>query len=346
MKHTMMRRIYYWMISLSFLVYHLSFSVACVDEEQFADTSQGNLEALWKIIDEHYCFLDYKHEAYGLDWNAVYNKYKVRVEKDMNEVQLFEVLTDMLSELRDGHVNLAASHDLGRYWSWYEDYPTNFSDSLYRRYMGTDYKIASGLHYRVLDDNIGYVRYESFSSGIGNGNIDEVLLYLALCRGLIIDIRENGGGDLTNAEKLAARFTNEKTLVGYVQHKTGKGHNDFSSMEPRYLEPASGLRWQKPVVVLTNRHVFSAANEFTMYMKALPQVTIVGDHTGGGAGLPFTSSLPNGWSVRFSAVPMYDANKKTLEFGIEPDYLVQQTDEDFLQGKDTIIEFARELLRK
>lgn len=324
----------------------ICFATACVNEDQYDDTPRGNFEALWKIIDEHYCFLDYKHEAYGLDWDDVYNKYKVRVDDKMSDLQLFEVLTNMLAELRDGHVNLSASHDYGRYWSWYEDYPANFSDSLCRRYMGTDYKIASGLSYRILDDNIGYVRYESFSSPIGSGNLDEVIYYLMLCRGLIIDIRDNGGGELTNAEKLAARFCNEKTLVGYIQHKTGRGHDDFSSMEPRYLEPASNVRWQKPVVVLTNRHVFSAANEFTMYMKALPQVTIVGDRTGGGAGMPFSSSLPNGWVVRFSAVPMYDAQKQSTEFGIEPDYLVQLSDEDFRQGRDTIIEFARRLLTK
>jgi len=169
-------------------------------------------------------------------------------------------------------------------------------------------------------------------------------MYLMLCQGLIIDIRGNGGGDLTNAEKLAARFCNEKTLVGYMQHKTGPGHTEFSEMEARYLHPSSNIRWQKPVVVLTNRHVFSAANEFTMYMKALPQVKIVGDHTGGGAGMPFSSSLPNGWSVRFSAVPTYDASRHSTEFGIEPDYYVALTADDFAKGRDTMIEFARQLL--
>lgn len=138
--------------------------------------------------------------------------------------------------------------------------------------MGTDYKISSGISYRVLDDNIGYIRYESFQNPIGEGNLDDVLSYLILCRGLIIDIRNNGGGDLTNAEKLAARFVSEKTLVGYMQHKTGTGHNDFSNLEAQYLEPSSNLRWHKPVCVLTNRSVFSAANEFTSMMKALPQV--------------------------------------------------------------------------
>ena len=319
-------------------------AVSCVDEEQFSDTPEGNFEALWKIIDEHYCFFDYKQHEYGLDWQAVYNKYKVRARGDMTSAQLFEVLSDMLAELRDGHVNLSASHDFGRYWTWHEAYPANFSDTLLRRYLGTDYKIASGLDYRILDDNIGYVRYESFSDGIGEGNLDEVLSFMLLCRGIIIDIRNNGGGDLTNAEKLAARFCQEKTLVGYIQHKTGKGHSDFSALEPRYLEPSSRIRWHKPVCVLTNRHVYSAANEFVSQMKALPTVQIVGDRTGGGAGMPFSSSLPNGWTVRFSAVPIYDAQKHNTEFGIDPDYNVQLTDADFARGKDTIIEFARQLL--
>jgi hypothetical protein len=319
-------------------------AASCVDEEQLPDTPEGNFEALWKIIDEHYCFLDYKQHETGLDWDAVHTKYRRRIDDSMTEMQLFEVLTAMLAELRDGHVNLTAAHDYGRYWSWYEDFPANLSDTLLRRYMGTDYRIASGLKYRILDDNIGYIRYESFSSPLGEGNLDEVMVHLMLCQGLIIDIRGNGGGDLTNAEMLAARFCHEKTLVAYTQHKTGPGHSDFSAMEPLYLEPSGNVRWHKPVVVLTNRHVYSAANEFTMYMKAMPQVKVVGDRTGGGAGMPFSSSLPNGWSVRFSAIPTYDAEKHSTEFGIDPDYHVELTDSDFAAGRDTMIEFARRLL--
>ena len=329
-----------------FLILLLPLMAACVDEDEYDDTPQGNFEALWKIIDEHYCFLDYKQHEYGLDWQQVYNKYRVRVQGELTDLQLFEVLTQMLGELRDGHVNLSTSYDYGRYWSWFENYPANVSDTLLRRYMGTDYKIASGLRYRILDDNIGYLRYESFSSPIGEGNIDEALMYMMLCQGLIIDIRGNGGGDLTYAELLAARFCKEKTLVGYTQHKTGKGHSDFSSLEPQYIEPSGNIRWTKPVVVLTNRQVFSAANEFTMYMKAMPMVKVVGDHTGGGAGMPFSSSLPNGWVVRFSAIPTYDAQRQSTEFGIDPDYYVSLSDEDVLKGRDTIIEFARQLLRE
>ena len=320
--------------------------VSCVDVDEYDNSPQGNFEALWKIMDEHYCSFDYKRQAYGLDWNEVRARYSKRIDVTMNSDQLFEVLSEMLAEVKDGHVNLSSTGDFSRYWSWKEGYPANSSDTLYRRYLGTDYKIASGLSYRILDDNIAYVRYESFMDGIGEGNLDKMFINLMFCQGLILDIRDNGGGNLLYAERLAARFFNERTMVGYMQHKTGAGHSDFSCGEEQWLDPSSNIRWHKPVCVLTNRGVYSAANEFVKYMKQCPTATIVGDHTGGGAGLPFSSSLPNGWCVRFSACPMYDGEKQDTEFGISPDVRVDLLQSDLLSGEDTIIEAARAILSK
>ena len=60
--------------------------------------------------------------------------------------------------------------------------------------------------------------------------------------------------------------------------------------------------------------------------------------------MPFSSMLPNGWAVRFSACPMYDSSGRSTEFGIAPDYEVALKDADFADGKDTIIEFARSII--
>lgn len=319
---------------------------SCIRGEEFDNNAEGNFQALWSIINDHYCFFDYKAKTIGLDWDQVYEKYHDRLSPNMNTYQLFEVLGEMLSELQDGHVNLFATHDVARNWSWHEDYPANFNDSVHQLYLGTDYRIASSLRYKILDDNIGYIYCGSFSSALGDGNISQAMLHLAECKGLIVDVRQNGGGDLTNADKLASHFTNKKLLVGYMSHKTGPGHQDFSDLQEIWLTPSDGVRWQKKTVVLTNRSCYSATNDFVKSMMQCPNVTILGDQTGGGSGMPFSSELPNGWSIRFSACPIYDVNKNHTEFGIQPDIKVDMKTEDLLKNQDTLIEYARDFLKK
>ena len=68
-------------------LFTLSLCVACVDEDDFSDTPQGNFEALWRIIDEHYCFFDYKQKEYGLDWQEVYRRYKPQFDASMSKKQ-------------------------------------------------------------------------------------------------------------------------------------------------------------------------------------------------------------------------------------------------------------------
>lgn len=321
-------------------------SVSCIREDVSGNTPEANFESLWRIIDQQYCFLDYKHEVYGLDWNEVHERYAHRITPSMTNENLFEVLSDMVNELRDGHVNLSSSMATSQYREWFDSYPRNFSDSIQSNYLGKDYIISSGLEYQILENNIGYIYCSSFSNGIGDGNLDQTLNRLAICDGIIIDVRNNGGGNLTTAQKLAARFTNEKTLVGYISHKTGPGHQDFSAPKEVYIEPSNGIRWQKKAVVLTNRRSYSATNDFVNCMKQFPNVTVVGDKTGGGSGLPFSSEIPNGWSIRFSASPMFDPEMKQLEFGIDPDVKVDMTSEDMQKGKDTLIETACQILKK
>lgn len=314
----------------------------CGDQVVINNNPDTNFDALWKIIDENYCFFEYKN----IDWNKSYRDYKPRIKSDMGNDALFDLMADMLSELQDGHVNLVSSHDMSRYWNWSENYPVNFDKSLQDEYLGKDFGIAGGMYYKILDDNVGYIYYGSFSRDVGEGNISQVLSRMSICKGIIFDIRSNGGGSLTNVERLGSRFFNKRTQVGYISHKTGRGHQDFSPLYPKYIESYNGIRYQKPVVVLTNRGCYSAANDFANVMKNAPNAIIVGDKTGGGSGLPFSSELPNGWSIRFSASPMYNVSKEHIEFGIEPDINVQLLEEDKKNSKDTLIEKAREIINE
>lgn len=320
----------------------------CVDEEYPSrDTPHDNFESLWQLMDEHYCFFSYKQEQTGVDWDEVHERYAKRIHPSMSRLQLFEVLSEMLGELRDGHVNLSTSFDLGRNWSYRENYARNYDASLIEDYLGNanDYHYASSLRYRLLDDNTGYVRCESFEDGIGTGNLSVMLDLLKDANGIIIDVRDNGGGSMDDARKLAACFTNQRILIGYTYHKTGKRHDAFSQPKAEYLDPAKGVRWQKPVVVLTNRSVFSAANDFVSCMKQMPQTIVLGDTTGGGSGMPFKQELPSGWSVRYSAVVFLDGTKQHTEFGIAPDICASLDSTDLRQHHDTFIEMARRLIK-
>lgn len=321
-------------------------ATSCITEEVAPNTIRGNFDALWQTLDERYCFFDLKATEYGLDWNEVYARYQPKLAEQKTLWDYFNLLEDVVCELRDGHVNIISSLGTARYGEWFDNYPANYADTLERKYLGrtTDYVTTGGLKYRVLADSIAYVRCPSFDVSFGDGNLHVMMLTLAPCKGMILDIRSNGGGRLTSAEKLASVFIDEKTLGGYMAHKTGKGHNDFSQPEAIEIEPFGGRRWTKPLVVLTNRRTYSAANAFVMYVKGLPGVTIVGDKTGGGSGMPLTSELPCGWTLRFSACPMYDRQMALTEEGITPDVKVDITSDDYRRDIDTIIETARRII--
>lgn len=323
-------------------------SVACVSSchkiEEWDDNAQGNFDALWTLIDRHYCFFQDK----DIDWKEVYDRYHKRLYPGMSSHMLFGLCSEMVNELKDGHVNLSASFNTSYYRNWWSDYPQNYDERIIQQnYLGFDYKSLGSIYYSVLRQNIGYIRYPSFSSSLGEGNIDAILLDLYLCNGLIIDIRNNGGGELTNAETLIKRFLTERTLAGYMINKTGPGHNDFSDPTPYYFEPAGDghQMWSKPVVVLTNRSTFSAANNFVSIMQYLPNVKIAGARTGGGSGMPVSFELPNGWAIRMSTVSVLDPKGKVTEYGIDPSpgCEVDLDPVAALRGIDTMLEKAIEI---
>ncbi len=287
------------------------------------NTPEECFESMWKRIDEKYSFLDYKH----INWDSVKAVYQPQVHNGMNDVQLFRVLDSMLYTLKDGHVNLIAPFNVSRNWQWYLNYPQNFNPSVLERYyLGNNYFITGPFTNQIFVYNtkrIGYLRYSSFSSNFSDYDLDFVFSRFASTEGLIIDLRDNGGGITNNVFKLLNRFSKEKTLVGIDYEKIGPGHSDFGLAYQMYGEPAldkDGKRQiqfvDKPIVILTNRSCYSATNMFVGFMSVYPNVKLVGDQTGGGGGLPTSYQLPNGWVYRFSSTYTALPNGFNIENGI------------------------------
>ena len=314
---------------------------ACHDIEEYSADPRGTFEQLWTILDEHYCFFEQK----DIDWDEVHARYAPQISDRMTDEELFGVCSQMLDELRDGHTNLSTPFATSYYRKWWSDYPQNYDARLVEEhYFNFNYRTTGGIDYGILPQNVGYMHYSSFSYGIGEGNLDSVLAFCASADGLIIDVRDNGGGSVSNVETLVGRFISERLLAGSIYHKNGPGHNDFSEPYPFYFDPAPAGRimWGKPVVVLCNRSTFSAANNFVSVMKCLPNVTVVGATTGGGSGMPFSSELTNGWGIRFSASPLRDPQGRLTEFGVAPTEGCEVDLDPYaaLEGRDTMLDFA------
>lgn len=341
-----LRKLYRSSILTTILLACMTMLTGCHDIPDYDNTRRGNFECLWRLIDEHYCFF----ESNGLDWDSIHDVYSVRIDSASNTRAIFDVCAEMLNELKDGHVNLSSAFDVSYYRQWWSDYPEDFNlRTIEQYYLDMTWHTSCGMMYKILPSGIGYIYYPSFSYTLGEGNLAWILRYFQDCPGLIIDIRNNGGGNLSNVHTLIGHFIDAPITGSYTTYKTGPGHSDFS--EPyavEYKPSENGCYWSKPVAVLTNRHCFSAANNFVAVMKRLPQVVVVGSRTGGGGGMPFTYDLPVGWTVRMSVSPSFDANMQSIESGIEPTEgcAVSSPDEELVNGIDRILDFAQTLLLK
>jgi C-terminal processing protease CtpA/Prc len=189
------------------------------------------------------------------------------------------------------------------------------------QYLTQDYYLSGPFsHDFITGQNIGYLRLSSFPGTIDASNLDFILERYADTEGLILDLRENGGGAIADVFTLLRRFVETETILQYTRIKTGPGHSDFSEPQAVYLQPYSGIRYTKKVVVLTDRGTYSSGSLFALATKALPHVVLLGDTTGGGLGMPNGGQLPNGWTYRFSVTQTLDLNQsEAFENGVPPD---------------------------
>lgn len=311
-------------------------------EPDHEDNPHNNFDYLWKEIDENYSYFELKK----VNWDSLHWVYKDQVRNNMSDQELFDLMSEMLFQLKDGHVNLTSSFDRTRYWEWYLNSPQNFDYNLLERnYLEGEHKISRGgtYQYRILEGNIGYVYVPSFSKS-NYANIDLVVDEFKDTKGMIIDIRDNSGGEVINAEILASRFADKTRLYALWLWKNGPGHDDFTDEIPYYIVQGGKYIYLRNVILLTNRSSFSAANDFTLMMKQFPHVTVIGDTTGGGGGVPYSSELPNGWSYRFPRTITLSPEGEHVEFGIPPDISVNMDSTSLMNGKDAILEKAFQLL--
>lgn len=290
-------------------------------KEDLASTNpQENFDYLWNECNEKYSYFDLKN----INWDEMKIEYSSKLYEGMSQDSLFNVLGGMLTELKDDHTNLISNFNVSTFGANHLG-QDNFDWRIIKdNYLPNNYYISGPfVHDFISNNEIGYVRFSSFTGTVDETNFDFILDRYKNTKGLILDLRENGGGAVTDVFALLSRFVETKTLVNYSRIKTGIGHNDFSEAKPVYVSPYAGIRYTNKVAVLIDRGTYSAGSLTSLATKALSNMILIGDTTGGGLGLPNGGQLPNGWTYRFSITQALTLDKSPeYENGVPSDIQV------------------------
>ena len=302
-----------------------------------------NFEHLWQTFDRDYGIFLPK----GVDWKLLYKVYRPKVTPETTDDELFDIMSQMLGHLNDNHVRLRSSTRSYGAGILNEIKREGFSRDLVKtKYLNNKYqeRLNGRFTYGFIADSIGYFHFSGFRDVQSSSDVvDEIVETFKDCKGLIIDIRFNGGGDDRVGKAIADRFTDKKRLYMMTQIRNGPNYDDFTPPKYFYAEPGGPRQFTKPIILLTHRHSVSAADNFALAMRVMPHVTSVGEATSGCLADMRGDRLPNGWRFSVSYTLFVDQDGFCWE-GIPVNIRQVNTKEDIEQGRDRPLELALQLL--
>lgn len=313
-----------------------------------AQTKTGPVETfeqVWQIFDTNYPYFGHS----GIDWNVIGRIYRPRVTEKTTDEELFRLLSEMLGHLNDSHVNLDDGKRQFNAGITAGMKKEDFSIELIRRkYLQEKFiTVQDGnIIYGWIGEGIGYVYIKWWKRDRMEELADAILLEFKEARGIIIDVRNNGGGNGFAPRVLASRFAGRKQLFAKEYLKRGPAHDSLLPPSYIYLEPGGPAQFAGPVAVLQNRFSESASECFLLAMRVLPRAASIGESSSGCGGMYYPHRLANGWSVGLAW--SYDTDQSGrcwVGTGVTPNIRMINTKEEIAAEKDKVLEFAADLLR-
>ncbi|WP_229925796.1 S41 family peptidase [Streptomyces longispororuber] len=324
-------------------------------------------DVFWQSFAENYPFF----AAKGIDWDAVRDRCRPRVHRDTTRDELFAVFSEMVEPLYDAHV---AVRDGDRVFARVRPgtvMPSQELDTKVKEFVERrDLKDATHrqdfaqgrITYADLPGGQGYLRISGFAGYVPDGpfaahraELDRVLDTVLTkdrvrrLRGLIIDLRVNGGGSDALGLRIAERLT-ETPYVAYAK----RARNDpadptrHTRPEPLRVRPADAPRYTGPIALLTGGSTVSAGETFTQALMDRPGRTVrVGQPTQGVFSDVLARDLPNGMSVWLPNEEFLTRAGRTFDGTGIPPHLSEPvfTDEEFARNRDSAFDRARRVLR-
>jgi len=304
-----------------------------------------NFEHLWKTFDENYGIFLPKR----VDWNLLYKVYRPKVTAETTDDELFDIMASMLGHLNDNHVRLRSATRSFCSGLLQNIKNEGFSQELINsKYLGNKFtqKMGGRFIYGWLNETIGYFHFSGFGNVSASSSVvDEIVKEFKDCKGIVIDIRNNSGGDDRVGKAIADRFADQKRLYMTTQKRNGPKHDNFTSPKYFYAEPDGPIQFTKPIILLTHRYSVSAADNFALAMRVMPHVMSVGEATSGCQADMYGDRLPNGWRFSIANTLFVDQNGFCWEgIGVPVNLRVVNTKEDIEQDLDKPLELAIDLI--
>lgn len=237
---------------------------------------------------------------------------------------------------------------------------------------------GSLLDFKWLPGQVAYVSLNGFDDPKIDSLFIARLPELYKAKGLIIDLRYNGGGSTNVGAEILQYLTNDKLMYGSrsatrnhlatykawgvftsaqdtIDDKTGWSKKCMLSFNDMYYYnfdyspdtiKITDKRIVVPTALLIGHNTASAAEDFLICADNQKHMIKIGERTFGSTGQPYMFDLVGGAKARVcTKKDTYPDGREFVGYGIKPDIEVKQTVEDYLQKKDPVLAKAQEYLK-
>lgn len=298
-----------------------------------------------KVFDEVYEEMQKNYAYFELSpfsADARFEEFRKQIEPVTDDEQLSGIIGNFLKTFEDGHLNIYTPYGVSTYQFWPENY---VSTSLHELYLDELIFASRSIQYGYISNSsLGFIKIQDFVQDASEYAVIRPVMAEFKnmgVTGLIVDIRDNIGGNSAHAEIIAREFISSDKPTFRTRYRDSSGKSTFTGWVDHKIT-GIGSPFSLPVAVLTNRLTYSAAETFLLMVRNQDHVKIIGDTTGGGAGNTISRYLSNGWIVRMSNSQkrMLNEDIDFQKIGIAPDIHLQATRENADQNIDEILERA------
>ena len=307
-----------------------------------AHEAVGAFDKAWAAFDKDYAMFAIKPDV---DWAALRETYRPVAATATTAFEAAGVIGLLVNHLEDLHVYVKLD---GRWVSGFNRMRMlNANYQWLKAQLQGTQEVPKKVTWGRADDDIGYIAIWNLEADGLVEVFDAALESLADTKGMIVDLRFNGGGNEKLGRSMAGRFLLEEATYSYSQYRNGGKHSDLGEKLARTVEPRGPWTYEAPITVLIGQKTMSSAESFALMLAQAPGATTFGDRTAGSSANPKLVDAGLGITVLLSQwIDLDDKGEPIDAVGILPAKPVEASSYDDFRETDPVFEAALKHAKK